>query len=77
MGVPTGGNDMVKLILYAALSIAIALLIIGTASSAAGQTKETKSTPQNVESISGSIIVTNGSAVSFDLPETDRDAVLW
>jgi hypothetical protein len=58
---------MVKLVLYAVLSIAIALLIIGTASSAAGRTKDIGSTPQNVESVRENTIMPDGSAVSFHL----------
>jgi hypothetical protein len=56
---------MVKLILYAALSIAIALLIIGAASPASGQAKNTQSTVQNVAGLSGNVTVKDSGKLSL------------
>ena len=68
---------MVKLILYAALSLTIALIIIGTTSSAAGQAGDIEEPVQNVESTGGNGAERDGNTVSYDLPGTDRNTILW
>jgi hypothetical protein len=68
---------MVKLILYAALSLTVALLIIGTTLSAAGQAGDIEETVQNMENTGSNNFVTDGNAVSYDLPETNRAIIRW